>query len=164
VLGRLPLTVDQLVEHRLGKVVKKLGNSAKPEIQEKATLLCDSWTKLARQEDSRRKSCNAAELAKKDKLEASRRQSVADVTRLASVSTKESAVANKSLFSEAPAIKTRAAQILERVAKGGETLKVNSRPLSADDIHKEKKRQLYLQEANLSPTGTTEEPEKSEEP
>ncbi|PJF18085.1 hypothetical protein PSACC_02109 [Paramicrosporidium saccamoebae] len=162
VLGRMPLTVDQLVEHRLGKVVKKLGGSTKPEIREKATLLCDSWTKLARQEDSRRKSCSDAELVKKDKIETSRRPST-DVTRLAAVSTKESAVANKSLFNETPAIKTRAAQILERAARGGEALKISSRPLSADDIHREKKRQLYLQEANLSPTSTATA-EESEEP
>lgn len=57
-------------------------------------------------------------------------------------------IANLSLFSEtpkpsSPPLKTRAAQILERVARG-ETSKVVNRPLSADDIHREKKRQQYL--------------------
>lgn len=204
-LDKLPLTLDQLVEHRLGKLVKKLmtSTSAKQEVRDRAGLLCDAWTKLARQEDFRRRASSDSSSTNKFNVGSERRKgesassnitgnmtttstSTTSTTTGTSLITASSdattvfpkvqaatAVANMTLFNDdvgdydasttaaavaatavhshnhqQPPVKTRAEQILERVARGETSAsKVATRPLSADDIRKEKKRQLYLQEA-----------------
>lgn len=163
-ISSLPLTVDQLVSLKLGKLIKRLATSTAihVETKEKAENIVVAWTKLARTEDARRRNSTESLPSKppkdkdkdKEKIASLRRSSEAGkpLPLSSSASSSEAGpVANMSLFSEtpkpaSPPLKTRAAQILERVARG-ETSKVVSRPLSADDIHKEKKRQQYLAEA-----------------
>lgn len=153
-LSRLPLTVDMLVAHKLGKLVKRVaaapdGAKAAAEHRAKAAELCDAWTQLARQEDARRRRADAASSAARPPSE--------DLAKTTALPLKDAAgkgsaavVANLSLFSEpsaaTAAAKSRAAQILERAARG-ETARAATRPLSADDIHKAKRRQQYLQDA-----------------
>lgn len=165
-MSRLPLTVDQLVEHRLGKSVKRLAASegAKGEIRAKAAEICEAWTKMARQEDARRRhSLDAPAGENSSTSSAERRKSSAESAaktlampvKPGSAAAATVVVANLSLFNEAPAappVRSRAAQVLERAARG-ETLpaKPTTRPLSADDIHKAKRRQQYLSEAALHP-------------
>lgn len=56
-LAQIPLSVDQLVELRLGKTIKKVANcaNARADVKQKALDLCATWTKLAKQEDLKRR-------------------------------------------------------------------------------------------------------------
>lgn len=189
----LPLSVDQLVEHRLGKQVKRLvGNEhIKEDIRERAAALCDHWTRLARLEDAKRK-VTGSSVVTVTTATASTKRSKAVVPAISSAASAANDVAdlpptsnshavhNMTLFNDhdeheskainnasgvssavtsnsslppsppPPPLKTRAEQVLERLARG-ETATVGrseaSRPLSADDIRKAKKRAQYLQEA-----------------
>lgn len=162
----IPLTVDQLLELKIGKVVKRLSaaEGVKQEIRDKAASLTEAWIQLARSEEAKRRAsvplrerteAKSVEVSKDPALRKPRRTSEPKVG-----DSKEGVVANLSLFSETaaptnnPPLKTRAAQILERAARG-EMAKVTTRPLSADDIHKAKRRQHYLQEAGLQTDKTT---------
>lgn len=145
VLHNLPLNVDQLVEHRLGKTAKKLLTTEHitQEIRDKTAELCENWTRLAKMEDKRR---NSTEISSNKTIDK-------DTTRRSSEPASKD-IANTSLPNEivppVPLVKTRAEQILERAARG-ELAKTTpaSRPLSADDIHKAKRRQQYLSEAGM---------------
>lgn len=159
-LGRLHLSVDHLVQYKYGKLVKKIlgrEDCVNAETKQKAQDLYDRWSNLAKVDDSSRRSS-------------------ADSQPRKSTSTSESvAVENPGLFGDVPVPKTRAAMILERAAKAQSapktvpaastryslTLKhsvlTSDRPMSADDIHKAKKRRQYLQEAVASGQAAPEE-------
>ncbi len=150
-IDRLHLTVDHLVQYKFGKLVKKIlvrEDSVTMETKTKAQYLFDKWSELAKTEETRRRSSGAS-----------------SVTSTKPVSKAEDgAVENVSFFNEATGPKTRAALIIERAAKSNVTKTTPSvstrypnnnrssvvhtcRPMSADDIHKAKKRRQYLQEA-----------------
>lgn len=104
ILGRIHLNVDQLVQYKFGKLVKKIlgrdevyvGTEAKRMAEE----LMQKWSKLAEVEEGRRRqSSTNTVISEKRSLE----------------SENSAAVENMDLFSEAP--KTRAAMILERASK-----------------------------------------------
>lgn len=154
ILGRLHLTVEQLLQYKFGKLIKKLlVPTSTPETLAKAQALYDKWSALAKDEDVRRRSSPAVAPAPAKGPEA--------------------AVENPGLFSEAAAPKTRAELILERAAAARAAKPVaqryssappsppnrcaSSRPMSADDIHRAKKRRQYLQEAVASGQANPEE-------
>lgn len=151
-LLRLPLTFEQLVEHKYGKIVKKLLPVNLPEIQERAQRLFDAWSKLVGGSTSDPSSVEEGEAGK-------RRKSAVDQT--TKTDQPPAKAARKSLdnlpaveaasdFFAPPPSRTRGSLILERAAlrrTGAESPGLQTRPLSADDIHKAKKRQQFLQEA-----------------
>lgn len=156
-LGRLHLNVEHLVQYKYGKLVKKIlgrEDCITTETKRKAQELYDRWSELAKSE------------------EGSRRSSADSQTRRPSTAVSEvGPVENPGLFSDHSAPKTRAAMILERAARGQAAPKAvarytlmhvykyltGCRPMSADDIHKAKKRRQYLQEAVASGQAAPEE-------
>ena len=146
-LARLPLTVAKLVDIKFGKIVKKLiameadtFTQNDTLIRDKAKALFEQWSLMARQEDSRRKPNNADD-GKLGKIETVEKQE----------KKKPVAVENKDFFDAAPPTSfppSRGTAILERVARSGKEA-LDTRPLSADDIHKAKKKRMYMEAAGL---------------
>jgi hypothetical protein len=157
-LGRLHLGVDQLVEFKFGKMIKKLQHleMAGVDTRAKADRLFEEWSQLAKAEDRKEDRKNSTE-------------STASVSRPRPAEVESGrAVENLDLFAASstaqPSTKTRAAMILERAASSQPTRKTSlttaatsTRPLSADDIHKAKKRKQYLQEAVASGTANPDD-------
>jgi hypothetical protein len=152
-LGVLPLTVQHLKEYKTGRLIKKIAKGEEPkgtslnlnqlsEIKNKAEKLFERWSNLVTEFEQ----AQAEELKRDDESKKKRRPSADSVS---SVDAPPSAqpVIEESKYAQ------RITQIVERshtnVNPISETVS-SSRPLSADEIHKAKKKKMYLEMASSS--------------
>lgn len=130
-LIRMPLSFDQLVTHKIGKIVKKMLNATTSEksstynttlssasvlndesLRKRAEELCENWTLIAKEEDSRRKQKQMEEEKIKKAYLAAQNEAKAAAT----VATLPPPPPPPLPSSQVPPLKTRAEVILERAA------------------------------------------------
>lgn len=128
-MNKLPLTLDQLVELKLGKLIKRLKDDDKLplDIKKASLVLFDKWSKQLTEDN------NQQSQKRRFSAESNPEESTVQPVQQ----------------------KTRAELILERAATRSNSLSgavEQARPMSADDIHKAKRRQLYRQEFESNAT------------
>lgn len=139
--GVLPLSLEHLVQHKTGRLIKKLARGEEPkqatlnaaqmqEIKGKADRIFEKWSNMALQHDSAQQ-----EQQQQHALEEKR--------------TKRSHSTSSETQPEPEEESSRYAQritsIVERASSSSAPKDIpTGRPMSADDIHKAKKKKMYL--------------------
>ena len=152
-LGVLPLTVQHLKDYKTGRLIKKLAKGDEPrvaslnpnqlsEIKIKAERLFEKWSSLVLEFEQ----AQTEEHKREEESKKKRRPSTDPVTST-ETPPQLSPLIEESKYAQ------RIAQIVERshtgIASSSEATP-SGRPLSADDIHKAKKKKMYLEMASAS--------------